>query len=163
MKNHVASLASLSLAVACSTDAPTAPAELGRSQSVAGTSNCYTVSGTITQSGLPGAFSGTITGDVIGTVATQTQGTVSHGVVNFGVGQQTWEVTGGIIQELIGNTVRLELRTRVVNAQDPEPHLINRVEIVDGAAKGNLTYHGTLDVFAVPFVASTAYHGVICP
>jgi hypothetical protein len=35
MKNRIASLASLSLAVARSTDAPTTPAELGRSESAA--------------------------------------------------------------------------------------------------------------------------------
>jgi hypothetical protein len=163
MKRHVVHLVVISLTLACASETLTSPDGLPSARAVAGSSSCYTVSGTIQQTGLPGSFSGSITGDVVGTVTTVTQGTASHGAVNFGMAQQTWEVTGGIIEELIGTTVQLELRTMTVNAQPGAPQLNNSADIIEGATKGNLTYHGSLDVSSIPFAATVEYSGVICP
>ena len=162
MKKHLLPLATSYLALACVAENPSAPEHAEPALVVAGSSGCYTVSGTIHQTGFTGSFSGAITGDVVGTVTTQTQGTSTQGSVFFGTGQQTWEVTGGIIDALIGSTIRLELRTRSVSAQPPLLRLNNTAEIVEGASRGHLTYHGTLDVSAVPFISNVEYHGVIC-
>jgi len=162
MKSHIVLVAILSSTFGCVTDTPTTPDGLTPEFAVAGSSGCYTVSGTIQQTGMTGSFTGTISGDVVGTVTTQTQVTASQGSVNLGTGQQTWQITGGIIEPLIGSTVRLELRTMSVFAQLPLVQLNNSADIIEGAAMGSLTYHGTLDVSSVPFTPTVEYQGVIC-
>jgi len=117
----------------------------------------------IQQTGVTGSFSGTITGDVLGTVTTQTEQTGSQGSVSFSTGVQTWEVTGGVIEALIGSTVRLELRNMAIRAQPPVPGLNNSADIIEGATQGILTYHGTLDVSTVPFTSNVEYRGIIWP
>ncbi|NGP75040.1 hypothetical protein G3570_00230 [Balneolaceae bacterium YR4-1] len=122
---------------------------------------CQTVSGSIDQTGTP--LSGTISGDVEGTVVTLVTGPPSaHGTVLFLPGEQTWEVTGGNVESIIGETIQLEVD--VVAVKPPLLRINTTARIVDGARKGNLTYHGITDL-SDPGLATShlEYHGVICP
>lgn len=122
---------------------------------------CQTVSGTIDQSGTP--LSGTISGDIEGTVVTLVTGAPSaQGAVLFLPGEQTWNVTGGNVTSIIGETIKLEVD--VVGAQVPEIRINTTARIIEGAQKGNLTYHGITDVSNPELTTShLEYHGVICP
>jgi hypothetical protein len=129
-----------------------------------GNSGCYTVLGTMDQTMSPsGEFSGTISGDVEGTVVTATIAADSHGATVHQFVGQTWEVTGGIINPLIGQTVLLENNLIVILAKLPIIRLSHTARIVAGAQKGNLTYHGFTDVTSWPPQSHLEYRGVICP
>lgn len=165
MKGPLAALATV-LVVACAPETATSPNELVPSLAAAGSSGCYTVSGEIAQVGVAPSFAGTISGDIEGTVSTRLNPAAARaaGAVRFSAGEQTWQVTGGNVPELIGRTVRLALETEVVFAQPPLARNNTRARVVDGAQSGNLTYHGTFDVAPPPpFDARVEYHGVICP
>jgi hypothetical protein len=166
MKGPFAALAAIVLVVACSRDAPTGLGELGPTFAAAGSSGCYTVSGEIAQVGLFPSFTGTISGDIEGSVSTQLDpaSVRATGAVRSNSGEQTWQVTGGKVPELIGRTVRLFLETEVVFAQPPIGRNNTRARVIEGAQAGNLTYHGTLNTTPPPpFAARVQYHGVICP
>lgn len=122
---------------------------------------CQTVSGTIDQTGTP--LSGTISGDIEGNVVTYVTGQVeAHGAVLFLPGEQIWDVTGGIIETIIGQTIHLEVD--VVGVKPPLVRINTTARIVDGARKGNLTYHGITDLSDPSLPTShLEYHGVICP
>jgi hypothetical protein len=126
---------------------------------VAGSSGCYAVSGEITQTGVVPILAGTISGDIEGTVATRIGVARTVGRVRFATAEQTWQVTGGNVPELIGRTVRLTVENRIVEARPPLARNNGRATLVAGARKGDLTYHGT----AVETAADVEYRGVICP
>lgn len=165
----------------CNGPTPTAPEapellqeSLGSSSSVgstntlssgeSGNSGCYTVLGTMDQTmGPDGKFSGTISGDVEGTVVTETLAAESHGVTVHQFVGQTWQVSGGVIDALAGATVRLENDLIVILAKLPIIRLSHKARIVEGAQKGNLTYHGFTDVTSWPPQSHLEYRGVICP
>ena len=89
---------------------------------------------------------------------------VTSGSVSFVSGEQTWEVTGGIVSELIGRTVRLALEGRTVFAQPPVARNNSTAKVIEGADSGNLTLHGTLAAIPPPpFDTQAEYKGVICP
>ena len=166
MKRSLAALAVIVLAVACSRDPATAPDQGVPTFAAAGNSGCYTVSGEIAQMGSFPFFSGTISGDIEGVVSTQLDpaSVRATGVVRSNSGEQTWQVTGGTVPELIGRTVRLALETEVVFAQPPVGRNNTTARVIDGAQRGNLTYHGTLNTTPPPpFASRVEYHGVICP
>lgn len=166
MKGPFLPLPVLVLVVGCSRDLPTGMDVLVPSFATAGSSGCYTVSGEIAQSGLFPSFSGTISGDIEGSVSTQLDpATVrAAGSVRFNGGEQTWQVTGGNLPELIGRTVRLTLETRIVFAQPPLGRNNTTATVIDGAEAGNLTYHGTFNSSPPPpFAVHVEYRGVICP
>ena len=156
----------LGLMLGCAGDAPSGLDEFTPNFAESGNSGCYTVSGTITQTGLAPSFSGTISGDIEGDVATQLDLTSSRaaGQVRFSTADQNWEVTGGTVPELIGRTVRLTLETEIVFAQPPVARNNTRATVVGGAEMGILTYHGTLNASPPPpFATHVEYRGVICP
>ena len=130
----------------------------------AGKSGCYTVSGALDQIVQPdGSFSGTISGDIQGTVFTVGGPVDIHGVVVFRPVWQTWEVTGGIVVPLIGESVHFENDFVGILAQLPIIHVNTKVRVADGAQKGNLTLHGYTDLSTLPPSSHLEYHGVICP
>jgi hypothetical protein len=159
----------LGLLLGCAGDATNTSRPLGvfaPNLAVAGNSGCYTVSGEIAQTGLAPSFSGTIGGDIEGEVSTQLDLASSRaaGQVRFSTAEQTWEVAGGTVPELIGRTVRLTLETEVIFARPPVGRNNTRAMVVDGAEMGILTYHGTLDATPPPpFATHVEYRGVICP
>jgi hypothetical protein len=166
MKIPLPSLTVLILVVGCSRDAAIGPNEAALAFSVAGASGCHTVSGEIAQSGLAPSFAGTISGDIEGSVSTQLDPTDARvaGRVSFPTAEQTWEVTGGTVPDLIGRTVHLALETEIVFAQPPIARNNTTARVIDGAEAGNLTYHGTLNASPPPpFAVDVEYSGVICP
>lgn len=131
---------------------------------IAGTSGCYDVSGTIDQVGTgPDQLAGTISGDVEGGVVTVGGPIVIQGAVLSRPAEQTWEITGGIVDPLIGTTLRLHVEVLAIAAQLPLFRINTTSRVVEGARIGNLTYHGTTDVSTVPITSHLEYHGVICP
>jgi hypothetical protein len=152
-------------ALACGDRSPTAP-PTPPAFLVAGQSGCHTVSGSIRQVGVFPTFTGTVSGDIVGTVSTQLDPAQqeSHGNATFSAGEQTWQVTGGSVLDLIGQNVALALQTEVVFAQPTIGTNNTRARVVAGAKRGHLTYHGALYiVLPPPFVAEVDYHGVVCP
>jgi len=124
---------------------------------------CYAVKGRILQSGFFPNFSGTISGDIQGNVVTQLDpsSVTFAGNTQHLSGQQTWDVTGGTVNGLTNVTLAFDGITTFVQA----PRFGNNatVRVVAGAAKGNLTYHGVIDVSGFPVVTDVQYNGVICP
>lgn len=150
------------LAVGCSGDTPTdVPAP---DFAVAGNSGCYTVRGTIFETGVFPNFSGTIDGDIVGT-STSTLGldVTFHGAVITNPGERTIEVTGGIIPELVGETVHVTFQGLSILNAPPLVTINERSRVDEGAAEGNMTAHGTLDWNVFPWEVDVAYNGVICP
>ena len=155
MIKYIIALMLLGLALSSHADSPNGGA--------AGKSGCYTVSGALDQTGQPdGSLSGTISGDVEGTVVTVAGALDIHGVVVFRPVWQTWEITGGIVVPLIGTSVHFENDFIGILAQLPIIHVNTTMRVADGAQKGNLTLHGWTDMSAGPY-SHLEYHGVICP
>lgn len=166
MKHTTLPLLLVGLVAGCNEDSPNDPYLVSPSFATAGSSGCYTVSGEIAQTGVSPSFSGTISGDIEGDVATQLDpaGAGSAGQVRFSRGLQTWEVTGGNVPELVGRTVRLTVETEIVFAQPPVGRNNTRARVIEGAGSGNLTYHGALNASPPPpFAVRVEYHGIICP
>lgn len=165
------SLTSLS----CTTDGPTVAqsppaAELLRSASTpslsaaAGKSGCYTVSGTISETGVFPNFAGTISGDLVGTSNTTLSfDTRSTGAVIHVPGERTLTITGGSVPELIGVTIHEVFDGLTIDEAHPVSRINERTRIVAGAERGNLTTHGTLDLAPFPWEVELEYRGVICP
>lgn len=154
------------LAAGCGADARNGADVFEPQFSRAGNSGCYTVSGEIAQTGVFPSFTGSITGDIEGTVLTQFDPTSRRvaGRVTFTSGLQTWDVTGGSVPELVGQKVVLTLESEVVLARPPVGRNSTTARIVSGAEAGNLTYHGTVITSPPPpFATNVTYRGVICP
>ena len=164
MFKPIVPLALLSFTLACNGEAPTSVQELTPNFGMAGSSGCYSVSGALDQAGNPVTLSGPISGDVEGTVVTVGGPTVVRGAVVFRPVEQTWEITGGIVEPLIGRTLHLDNDFVGITAQLPLVRVNTTARLVGGAQLGNLTYHGTTDFSAFPQITShLEYHGVICP
>ncbi|MEJ2205560.1 MAG: hypothetical protein P8170_15790 [Gemmatimonadota bacterium] len=156
-------LALLTAGFGCGGEAPTALPDMPPSYGVTGGSGCYAVSGALDQVGTgPNEFGGTISGDVEGSVVTVGGPVLPHGVVLSRPGQQSWRITGGNIDFLIGRTLGLDVEVVAVFARPPVFRINTTARVVDGAT-GNLTYHGTTDVSTVPVSSHLTYHGVVCP
>lgn len=163
MKKSIFPLLVAGLVASCGGDTPTGVAPLTPNFGVAAASGCYTVSGTLDQMGGPDGLAGTISGDLEGYVVTVGGPADAQGVVLSRPGEQTWEITGGIVEPLIGTTVELHVEVLAVFAQPPVFRINTKARVVEGARRGNLTYHGTTDVSTVPITSYLNYHGVICP
>lgn len=165
MKNSVLALLVACLLASCSGDTPASLSlePLDPDLAVAGASGCYTVSGTLDQTGSPDGLVGTIAGDVEGYVVTVGGPADTPGVTLSRPGEQTWEITGGIVEPLIETTLQLHVEVLAVFAQPPVFRINTEARVVEGAQRGNLTYHGTTDVSTVPITSHLDYHGVICP
>jgi len=166
MKQLILPVLLVGMGVGCTGDYPSAVQVPSPTYTIAGRSGCYTVSGLIEQSGLFPVFAGTISGDIEGSVTTTSDPASldASGKVSFSSGEQTWKVTGGSLTALIGGTVRLAIRSEVAFAQFPVGQLHTTARVIEGAASGNLSYHGTFDVtLPPPFHGRVEYHGVVCP
>jgi len=164
----------VSALVACADSAPTAfDSASGSSESqvrpnfgLAGNSGCYTVqfSVALVPTNFP-TFTGPVTGDLEGTAElTFDLPFVFRGVVGFGAGPTSWDITGGIVSE-----VPLAFRTQgsalTLFAPDNDPLLLethDRHKVIDGVRKANFTGHGVTDITG-PQVTRLDYHGVLCP
>jgi len=136
-----------------------------QSLAVAG-SGCHTVALEAHVTGEFPDFSGELTGDLQGTVTVVLDGEeTSTGVVLHGSGEETWVISGGTIPELVGRTLTSVFT--FVQSSAPgqgDTSLINgRYRIIDGAQKGNLTFHATFDASVFPFAVDSSYRGVVCP
>lgn len=128
--------------------------------------SCRSVQFTSHQEGQFPAFSGTFSGDLIGTVDVSLGFDVKFGGVTVhNPSSATWVVTGGTIPELIGKTLLTEADAVLSFApgQGATGLLDGRERIVDGADRGNLTFHGTFDTSVFPLAVDLKYSGVICP
>jgi len=138
---------------------------------VAGNSGCYTVNINSHEIGVFPSFSGTTTGDIEATISTafDVGASVSHGVVIGNEGMTTWNVTGGIIPELIGQVFDTETKSNLTLLQpDSDPFVFGingAAKAGSGVTKANVTFHGTFDLgdFAPPFDVDLVWRGVICP
>jgi hypothetical protein len=171
MNKRLLSLLALGLALGCSPDGPTAPnrpasdLHVGPTLSVAGTSGCYTVQGTISETGIPPSFSGTMHGDLEGTTVTEAFGAIVTGAVVHSPGVHSYTITGGKVPELIGEVLQLASQNTIVYTQDnPLIARINSTQRVESPGSGNLTVHGSFDFTAFPpAVVELRYQGVVCP
>jgi hypothetical protein len=158
------------LLVACTDQQPTAP-DIGVAPAfaVAGNSGCYTVTINQQQSVTsPSSSVGFATGDVEATTSTVLdEGTfTAHGVAYGQEGLDTWNVTGGIIEEFIGEEITISHRSLLLWPPDNEPfvaRLNGTARAADGLSKANATFHGTFDARVWPFQIHTVWNGVICP
>lgn len=160
------------LAAGCAADAPapvpTAPPTMA--SHAAGPLSCQSVVFTSVLSGTFPTFTGTMTGDLEGTVLNiQDANTVEvrgpfyarvDGAIDF-------NVTGGTIPELIGQSFRTSAVSSNRFAPDADPtigEVGGRVRAVDGVSAANLTFHGFVDVTdgVPPFEVRLLWHGVIC-
>jgi len=165
MIKYITPLTLLGFALGCRGEPPTGMQHLTRNFGIAGSSGCYTVSGALDQAGGLAALSGAISGDVEGTVVTVPGPLLVRGAVVFRPAEQTWEITGGIVEPLIGQTLHLEFDFVGIGAELPLVRVTDvKVRVVEGARMGNLTYHGITDLSDFPDITShLEYHGVICP
>jgi hypothetical protein len=160
MKKLLIPLVCVGLAVGCG-DVPTGTDGPTPNFGVAGNSGCYTVSGVL--GGILGSPF-TISGDVEGTITIVISPPVHvGGVVWSRYGQQTWEITGGIVTPLIGKTVVWEYEFLSIwpIGQFPVGTTKSTARLVEGAQRGSFTAHGTYNYFTAQ--ARQEYHGVICP
>lgn len=165
MIRYTTPLTLLGIALGCRGEVPTGTQDLIPDFGIAGNSGCYTVSGALDQAAIPGqSLSGTISGDVEGTVFTVGGPPVVQGAVAFIPAEQTWNITGGIIQSLIGQTLQFDNDVVGILAQLPLARINTQARVVEGARIGNLTLHGITD-FSVPGIITShlEYDGVICP
>ena len=166
MTKYFMPLAFVGLTLGSNGDLPAARANLSPDFAIAGStgsSGCYAVSGEIDQAGGGLVLSGTSSGDLEGTVVTVGGPIVVQGEVVFRPVEQTWAITGGIVEPLIGQTLLLENDFVGITAQFPLVRVNTTARVVEGAERGNLTYHGTTDLSASPAITShLEYHGVIC-
>ena len=169
MKKLLIPLAFVGLAVGCGdvptgTEGLTGTDGLTPNRVVAGNSGCYTVSGQLAQSGVLPNITGLVTGDIEGDGAIALGPFVVKGVVVFRPAAMTWQVTGGIVEPLIGQTIHFDMDAVAPLARPPHLKVNYTARVVEGAQKGNLTMHGTSDLSGLPVVnAHYDYHGVICP
>lgn len=151
---------------ACRDEVPTAtgPDPASASLEAAGASGCHVVSGTIVETGVFPAFTGTISGDIEGTTATTLSFDLQRtGAVIHTPASRTIVVTGGSVPELIGRTLHGTAETLSIFDADPLIRLNEFSRIDDGAQRGNLTAHGFLDQSVFPWAIELTYRGVVCP
>jgi hypothetical protein len=134
---------------------------------MAGNSGCYTVTINQQSSGQPPFFTGTATGDVVANTSTllDVATFTGHGVAYGQEALDWWTVTGGIIEELIGESFSISHRSLAIWSPDTDPwvaRLNGTGRAGDGVSKANLTYHGTLAA-GPTFVSDIVWQGVICP
>jgi hypothetical protein len=140
---------------------PTAPAsELAG----VGSSGCYTVKFTTILTAIGETeFTGVVTGDITGTVHQvfdEFHGFT--GVTNIVAADATWEITGGTIPELIGQTFETRLTNR--NILLPGTSLVKNLgslRAIGGATKVNVTYVGETPLSTLQ--TRLDFTGVICP
>lgn len=130
----------------------------------AGNSGCYTVAGTMSETGVFPSFTGTVSGDLVGTSNTTLSfDTRATGRVIHVLGERTLTITGGNVPQLIGVTIHEAFEGLTIDEAHPLSRINERTRIVAGAERGNLTTHGTLNLATFPWEVELEYRGVICP
>jgi len=154
------------LGIACSGDLPTGTQALKPNFAVAGSSGCYTVKFTTHSVGAFPFFPGTQDGDLQGThlvaFAGATTPAPTGSTWNF-IGTATFDVTGGIIPELVGNSFTVSIESRnVFNDPDVFANISNlRARAISGVEKANLTGRG--ETASDMSTVDASFNGVICP
>jgi len=154
------------LAVSCGGDTPTSTDGRTPNFGMAGNSGCYTVQGTIDETGVPPTFVGTISGDLQGTTVTTALSSSSTGPVNHNALSFAYSITGGIVPELIDKDLQLSTSGLIAayTQESPDVARINGALSVESPGSGHLTLHGSTDLTGFPpAVLSLEYHGVVCP
>jgi hypothetical protein len=160
--------------VGCATDMPTGvptispPAAANRA---AGSLGCQSVVFTSEISGTFPSFSGTMAGDLEGTLQIlQDPSTIvaPNDIYARVDGTFEFQVSGGTIPALVGQSFRAATTGWNRFAPDVDPTLGEvggRAREIEGVRKANLTFHGFVDVTdgAPPFEVRLSWHGVICP
>jgi len=154
---------------ACSTDVPSGPRPSALRAAdapipthfAAGNSGCYVVSGTISETGVPPNFTGTVSGDLVGTSSTTIDEATFTGAVGHVPGDRTLKITGGTIPALTGSSIHEIFEGLTITTGQPLIRINERTRI-DGGATGSLTTHGTLNAAAFPFQVEVEYQGQIC-
>jgi hypothetical protein len=161
-------LLAVGLIVGCGDTAPIDPMAVEPHLGVvAGASECYTVEVESHALGVFPAFSGSITGDLVGTtdVLFDFANLRFDGITIKNGGILTWNIEGGIIPELVGTTFRTSTTPMNIGTSNSNM-IIGRTRAMDGfPAKANLTFDGTFnaDNTGPPFAVDLVYRGVICP
>lgn len=133
---------------------------LGINSGVSANPACFAVEGGIDQDLT--SPPGTISGDIEGWITVDAGPIEAPGGVWFRPIVQTWEITGGTVDPLIGTTVVLEGEFRGIWGQVPPLLIINNtLRVAEGADKANITEHGWTNVNTL--TNHLDYHGVICP
>lgn len=160
------------LAIACGGDLPTDTRTPEPSFAVAGESGCYTVKVTASHKGNFPVFPGTNEGDLVGTsvvIFDFPPPTQQTGETWNLIGEATFDVTGGIIPELVGKSFTVSLESRnVFNQEDLFAKIANlKTRAISGVQKANLTGQGETQ-FPDPAdgfkqQVDSWFNGVICP
>lgn len=128
---------------------------------------CYGVQGDLEETLILGSGSeGALSGDLVGT----TTGTpplidlIAGKSQHLSDGTRTWNITGGIVPELINSSFTTEFD--LVLTGDPPIFWANETNRAsEGVERANVTIQGTVDVSEFPptLVADLEYNGVVCP
>jgi hypothetical protein len=164
MKRLTASIAACSLLLLTACNNQTSITDQGSWQPAVGSSGCHPVKFTTVLTALSETeFTGTVTGDITGTVHLvfdEFHGFT--GVTNVVAGNATWQITGGTIPELIGETFETRLTNR--NILLPGTSLVKNLgslRALSGVAKANVTYVGETPLSTLQ--TRLDFTGVICP
>ena len=144
---------------------PLSPVAASAMPAMAGESNCEPVHFFAHLAGRFPSFSGTLSGDLEGTVAARLDLDFEKtGVVYHNPGSEQWMIQTSTVPGLTGQTIHVESDTVVVQApgQAPGFRMNGQSWIVDGPVKGNFTSHGTFDVSVFPIAVELEYRGVVC-
>ena len=164
----------LALGVLASCEAsPTAP-ENGTAETMGpaldGSSGCYSVRFESEAEGLFPFFAGTISGDLSGTTLVEfdPSAVVLNGVRQIVAGTTTWDITGGVVSELVGQSFVTSTVANTLFLSDNDPAILEitgRDRAESGVDKANFTFAGEFDARdgAPPFEVVLQYNGVICP
>ena len=176
MNKSIAVVLLLAFGVACNGETPTGTEELSPSLGPAGNSGCYTVDFAVdypvTGFVPPFTWEGVVSGDLEGAaVMVFDLDSPDHSTrfTNAASATITWDLSGGMIPELVGRTFQTRMRTLNVFPNDKDPLIARnngRDRALTGVSKVNLTWHGTTDFTQFPPSPPTTlrfYNGVICP
>lgn len=164
MIKRIISITVIGFALCASSVAPSISGDFAPSITNYGASGCYAVSGEMNTIGNPNLFVGTLSGDLQGNVITEPGPVVLHGIVYFRPMEMTMEITGGIVEPLVGHTLKLESDFLGIVPWWPLMIASNTSRITEGAQKANLTFHGWTDMSNFPTMTHHSdFHGVICP
>lgn len=159
----------ISCAVVIGCEEQAAPTEaLSPEFVVAGESGCYTVKFTDDMVWTPsvGGYLGQLAGDLEGTMTEWDQGQMAvkivGGTIKVDEITSTFNITGGIIPELEGQSFAVAWDFQNLFKADPENYInLGKVRAIDGVAKANLTFRGYTPMDGL--WSYIDFQGVICP
>jgi hypothetical protein len=156
-------LFSLLLLLGCDSAKTTSP---GSSLAVAGESGCYVVKFTAelaVTSDDPFFASGTVTGDLQGTVdMVFNEFDAFHGITIRVAADANWHITGGIIPELVGQTFVTRLTNRNLLLPTSIVQNVGSLRAISGVEKANVTYIGQTILTEDSQLPTLNFVGTIC-